>query len=95
MTRSRGVRVGALLAVLALTFTLTGCGGDGDEASNKSGASPSAPEPHLPPFELPAEFRACMTDEGIDIPASGDLPADIDPAQFDRALQACAEFLHP
>ncbi|MGH9013586.1 MAG: hypothetical protein ACRDZ1_06575 [Acidimicrobiia bacterium] len=96
MTARRGVRIGGFLAALVLTLALAGCGDDGDDGSPSDGATaPSAPAPHLPPFELPPEFRDCMADEGIDIPASGDLPADVDPVQFDRALRACAELLHP
>jgi hypothetical protein len=95
MAACGGVRIGGFLVALVLTVVLAGCGDDGGGASSEGGTPASAPAPHLPPFELPPAFRDCMADEGIDIPASGDLPADVDPVQFDRALQACAEFLHP
>ena len=85
----------AIVTALVLSLVLAGCGdnGDGDDPDG-SGVPPSAGEPHLPPFELPAEFRECMADEGIEIPESGVLPADVDPVRFQEALQACGELLH-
>jgi hypothetical protein len=85
-------------------LALSGCGGNDEEATT-SAAPPDAVEapsqsatpprePHLPPFALPRKFRTCMGNEGIDIPTSGDLPPGLDPAEFNRAMQTCAEFLH-
>jgi hypothetical protein len=95
MSRWRA-RIGGLVVALILTLPVAGCGDDSGSEDPAGGAPPSsAPAPHLPPFELPPEFRDCMANEGMDIPASGDLPADIDPEQFQEPLQACGELLHP
>lgn len=85
----RLVTIGAVM----IGLTLASCGDDADESPPPPAGE--APAPHLPPFALSAEFLDCMADEGIDIPASGELPPGLDPVQFDQALQACAEFLHP
>jgi hypothetical protein len=84
----RHLTIGA--AVIGLAFA--SCGSDSDETPAPTGGE--APAPHLPPFELSAEFRDCMADEGIDIPDSGEVPSGVDPVEFNEALQACAEFLH-
>lgn len=94
MTANRA-GIGALVVAFVLALVLVGCGDDGDGGNPAGeGRPPIAGEPHLPPFELPPKFRDCMADEGIDIPASGDLPVDVDPVQFEQALQVCGELLH-
>jgi hypothetical protein len=96
----RHVTVGAVVLGLALSS----CGGDDKEATTgtappagaeapSQGTTPQS-EPHLPPFALPPEFRTCMAGQGVEISDSGELPSGIDSAQFQQAMQACAQFLH-
>lgn len=88
-----GARIGGLLAALVLTVALAGCG-DNDGGESNGGATPSSVAPGSPAFTVPPEFRDCAAEQGIDLPASGDLH-DLDPARVQQAIQACAEFLHP
>ncbi|CAJ1496326.1 hypothetical protein [[Mycobacterium] burgundiense] len=80
----RHVRVlGAVAAMAALA--LAGCGGS--ESTPPQDASTPAPT-----TAEHGSFASCLTEHGVSESAASPVgpPADVDPAVWDRAMQACS-----
>ncbi|MEH1125991.1 hypothetical protein [Micromonospora sp. CPCC 206061] len=95
-----------VLAVAALAFALTACGGETEDggiatAGNGSAASPSASAPAGSASgdreEQMLKFTACMRGEGVDMPdpepGGGIRIQGSDPAKTDAAMAKCRQLL--
>jgi hypothetical protein len=89
-----GISVAATVA-MAVALAIVLAGGDDDPESDRTVAplaiSPGGAPPGTVPEELD-EFRACLEDEGVELPVPGEEPpADSDALQ--AAVETCREHL--
>ena len=90
-------------SALVLMVALAACSSGSQSSQQSSGSSPSSSSSSSSASSVEdytLAFRQCLRDSGIDIPdpkpdQDDQIPADIDQAAFDKALQKCTDKLGP
>lgn len=90
-------------SALILMVALAACSSGSQSSQQSSGSSPSSSSSSSSASSVEdytLAFRQCLRDSGIDIPdpkpdQDDQIPADIDQAAFDKALQKCTDKLGP
>jgi hypothetical protein len=90
-----GISVAATLA-MAVALVVVLSGGDDSESEPEETVAPLAVGEGQAPggatFEEIEEFRACMEDQGVELPAPGETPTG-GLGKLQRALESCRELL--
>lgn len=85
-------RLAGLLAALVLGVGLAACSNE-DDPGTSAGVAPAGAGPDLAGRQPPADFQACIAEQGVELPSAPPSAGGQPSAEMMEALQSCSQYM--